>query len=212
MGTAPTDVTNLSTRQRILREASLLFATKGYHGTSTREIAAAVGIQQPSLFHHFESKDAIMVELIAFDLDEPVAVAERQAAADGSPALRFYRYLVWDIAFLCSSPYNLSSIEMVRTDPNFASAGQRFNRIAQARESMIAQAVAAGEFIEIDPTFAQQAILWMITGTVTEVSGEPTDRAREIARQLASFALRALLKNPSQLEEIQTIASTDDPQ
>ena len=118
MGTAPTDVTGLSTRQRILREASLLFATKGYHGTSTREIAAAVGIQQPSLFHHFESKDTIMAELIAFDLDEPVAVAERcKAAADGSPAVRLYRYLVWDIAFLCSSPYNLSSIEAVRTNP-----------------------------------------------------------------------------------------------
>ena len=212
MGTAPTDVTGLSTRQRILREASLLFATKGYHGTSTREIAAAVGIQQPSLFHHFESKDTIMAELIAFDLDEPVAVAEREAAADGSPAVRLYRYLVWDIAFLCSSPYNLSSIEAVRTDPAFASAGHRFRRIAEARESMIAQAVTAGEFIEIDPTFAQQAILWMITGTVTEVSGEPDDRAREIAHQLASFALRALLKHPSQLEEIQAIASTNDPE
>jgi len=210
MATTPTDIADLSTRQRILREASLLFATKGYHGTSTREIAAAVGIQQPSLFHHFESKDAIMTELIAFDLDEPVAVAERQATADGSPALRFYRYLVWDIAFLCRSPYNLSSIETVRRDPAFTSAEHRFSRIAAARESMIAQAVAAGEFIDIDPTFAQQAILWMITGTVTEVSGQPADRAETIARQLAGFALRALLTNPSQLEEIQAIASTDD--
>ena len=210
MGTASPDLTDLSTRQRILREASLLFATKGYHGTSTREIAAAVGIQQPSLFHHFESKDAIMSELIAFDLDEPVAIAEREAAADGSPAIRLYRYLVWDIAFLCSSPYNLSSIETVRTDPAFASAGERFKRIAAARETMITQAVAAGEFIEIDPTFAQQAILWMITGTVTEVSGETDDRAREIAHQLASFALRALLKDPSQLKEIQAIASTNN--
>jgi AcrR family transcriptional regulator len=212
MGIGPGNDTDLSTRERILREASLLFATKGYHGTSTREIAAAVGIQQPSLFHHFGSKDAIMDELIAFDLDEPVAVAEREAGAAGSPALRLYRYLVWDVAFLCSSPYNLASIETMRDDPGFASAGLRFGRIAEARESMITQAIAAGEFTPIDPTFAQKAIMWLVTGTLTEASDQSEERAQSIAHQLASFALRALLKDPSQLAEIQAIASTDNPE
>jgi AcrR family transcriptional regulator len=49
----------IATRERILREASRLFATRGYYGSSTRDIAAAVGIQQPSLFHHFPHKQAI---------------------------------------------------------------------------------------------------------------------------------------------------------
>src|SRR5581483_2006845 len=44
------------TRERILYEASNLFAREGYHGTTTREIAAAVGVRQPSLFYHFPSK------------------------------------------------------------------------------------------------------------------------------------------------------------
>ena len=209
--TAATNSDELTTRQRILREASLLFAQKGYHGTSTREIATAVGIQQPSLFHHFESKDAIMAELIAFDLDEPVAVAEREAIAEGSPAVRFYRYLVWDIAFLCRSPYNLSSIETVRDDPAFASAGVRFHRLAAARESMIGEAIAAGEFIDIDPAFAQQTILWMIQGTISEMTGEPEQRATEVAHQVASFAVRALLADPSRLDEVRAIATTEEP-
>ena len=53
-----------TTRERILTEASRLFAERGYDGTSTRQIADAVGIRQPSLFHHFASKQAIMEELL----------------------------------------------------------------------------------------------------------------------------------------------------
>jgi AcrR family transcriptional regulator len=212
MPTTASNIEELTTRQRILREASLLFAKKGYHGTSTREIANAVGIQQPSLFHHFNSKDAIMAELIAFDLDEPVAVAEREAAATGSPAVRFYRYLLWDIAFLCRSPYNLSSIESVRADPTFTSADRRFRRLATARETMIRDAITTREFVEIDPTFAQQAILWMIQGTLSEVSGETPDRANDIADQLASFAMRALLADPTQLDDIRAIATNRGPE
>ena len=107
LGSEAVESGSVTTRQRILRVASALFAQKGYHGTSTREIATAVGIQQPSLFHHFESKEAIMSELIDFDLDEPLAVAEREAAATGSPAVRLFRYLAWDVEYLCESPYNL---------------------------------------------------------------------------------------------------------
>ena len=102
-----------STRERILREASRLFARKGYHGTSTREIAAAVEIQQPSLFFHFGTKRDIMSELIDVDHGESSAVADREAAGEGSAALRLYRYLIWDIAFICRCPYDLTSIESV---------------------------------------------------------------------------------------------------
>ena len=47
-----------STRGRILLEASLLFAQRGFFGTSTRDIADAVRIRQPSLFHHDRSGSA----------------------------------------------------------------------------------------------------------------------------------------------------------
>ena len=44
-------------------EASHLFAVRGYFGTSTRDIADAVGLRQPSLFFHFPSKQAIVEQL-----------------------------------------------------------------------------------------------------------------------------------------------------
>ncbi len=50
-------------REHILAEALRLFAERGVFQVSTREIASAVGISQPSLYAHFKSRDEIAIEL-----------------------------------------------------------------------------------------------------------------------------------------------------
>jgi len=46
----------MSRRNELTRLAARLFAEKGYHGTSIGDVAAAMGVQKGSLYHHIESK------------------------------------------------------------------------------------------------------------------------------------------------------------
>ncbi|MGO8949062.1 MAG: TetR family transcriptional regulator [Ktedonobacterales bacterium] len=52
-----------STRQRILDTALRLFATKGYEGTSMRDIAATAGCSLGLAYRYFASKEEMVLEL-----------------------------------------------------------------------------------------------------------------------------------------------------
>ncbi|MBM9576847.1 TetR/AcrR family transcriptional regulator [Leptospira sp. 201903070] len=46
-----------NSRERILEGAAIAFSKKGFHGTSLREISKECGLEQPSIYHHFHSKE-----------------------------------------------------------------------------------------------------------------------------------------------------------
>ena len=56
----------MSTRERIVYEALVLFSKKGYSDVYVAEIASAVGIKAPSLYKHFKSKRDIFDECVKF--------------------------------------------------------------------------------------------------------------------------------------------------
>src|SRR4029450_6438826 len=62
-------------REEILSTAAEMFASSGLR-TSLREIADRCGILPGSLYHHFESKEAIIVELVRRYRDELDQVAK----------------------------------------------------------------------------------------------------------------------------------------
>lgn len=67
-------------RLQIIADASTLFAARGFHATSLREIAERVGISKSTLLHHFSSKEELLGAVIArrdatFDLRSEFAVA-----------------------------------------------------------------------------------------------------------------------------------------
>lgn len=61
--------TVIESRQEILRVAARLFQQRGYHATSMNDVAAALKLSKGGLYHHFQSKDEILFELMSHALD-----------------------------------------------------------------------------------------------------------------------------------------------
>ncbi len=53
-----------SVRERILAAAVQLFAQYGYHAATMRDIARISGIQAASIYYHYASKQALLVEIM----------------------------------------------------------------------------------------------------------------------------------------------------
>ena len=73
--TAPSD-----RRLELTRAAARLFAERGYQGTSLADLAEALGVQKPSLYHHIDSKEDLLWE-VAWEGAEAF-----HAGLDGVPA------------------------------------------------------------------------------------------------------------------------------
>ena len=59
----------MATLDDIVSAAAKVFRTKGYHAATVRDIAEEVGILKGSLYHHFESKEALLYLVVK----EPIA-------------------------------------------------------------------------------------------------------------------------------------------
>jgi TetR/AcrR family transcriptional regulator len=198
--------------EEILFAAAQLFAARGFSATSTRAIAAAAGLRQPSLFHWFPTKESILERLLETSLAPSLAFAERVAAEETPAAVRLYRILRFDVRHLCAYPYDPTAILL---SPE--SRTPRFKRFWAERERLIAilrglieAGQAEGALAPADPHVAVHAVLAMNEGSLAwyRRGGRLTPEATSAA--LADLAMRALLRDAGALDGIRTAAGEDE--
>lgn len=110
-------------RDRILAHAAVLFASKGVAGTTVREIADEVGILSGSLYYHFESKEAMVDEILSPYLAE-LRQRYAEALAIGSSARDRLRGLVR--ASLEAAAAHPQATEIYQSDANYLRGLDRF--------------------------------------------------------------------------------------
>jgi AcrR family transcriptional regulator len=71
------------TERSIYEAAVKLIAARGYHGTSQRAIADAVGLQMSSLYHYFASKQDLLLEVMVRPMRDLISVVEQSVAQAG---------------------------------------------------------------------------------------------------------------------------------
>ena len=120
-------------RRLILDHAARLLRSNGYHQTSLREIAEAVGIRKASLYHHFRSKEEI-VEAVVNDgvrfVHEAVSAA-LAAAGPAEPRRRLEAAIAAHLSALHGhSDYTCASIKVFSFGENPTPEGVRSTRRA----------------------------------------------------------------------------------
>jgi AcrR family transcriptional regulator len=82
--------TVVDSRQEILRTAARLFQQRGYDATSMNDVAAALKLSKGGLYHHFQSKDEILFEIMdhAMELTEGRVLAPVRGIANPEERLR----------------------------------------------------------------------------------------------------------------------------
>jgi AcrR family transcriptional regulator len=80
----------VDSRQEILRTAARLFQQRGYDATSMNDVAAALKLSKGGLYHHFQSKDEILFEIMnhAMELTQERVINPVKAIAEPMPRLR----------------------------------------------------------------------------------------------------------------------------
>lgn len=156
-------------RGEILTKAASLFAKQGISATTVREIADAVGILSGSLYHHFESKEEMVHEIIAAYLEDLYERYRAVADANADP-LECLEALIR--TSFDSLETHASACEIYQNDHNYVSRLPNYaalRRVSQSTQRIwldtITAGVATGELRDdVDPTvfyrFLRDAI-WM---------------------------------------------------
>jgi AcrR family transcriptional regulator len=83
----------LPTSKRLLVSAASLFSEKGFAGTTTRELSDAIGVQKSSLYHHIDSKEALLFDLCKSTLADVSTVIRKALGLGGDAGEKLRRVL-----------------------------------------------------------------------------------------------------------------------
>ncbi|GAC81350.1 DNA-binding transcriptional regulator, AcrR family [Gordonia malaquae] len=108
------------TRQRLLDGAMASFADHGFHGTSTRHIAAAAGMSPAAVYVHYSSKEELLYEISRKGHRELLEIVQAAAALDADATTRL-RTLVRDFIVYHAQNHASSRVvnyEFTRLEPD----------------------------------------------------------------------------------------------
>ena len=189
-------VTTRNSRADVVRAAGRLFADRGYHGTSMRDLGKELGLLGSSLYSHVDSKQDLLVEVVEEGARLFESSAEAALAVGGSAPERLRALIRGHVNVV------VDNIEVARTFLNEARMldDEHRGRILAARDhyeqafrTVIREGAKEGSFrSDADPKTSSIFILSMLNAVERWYDPDgPLDRNALVDR-LNEFALTAL--------------------
>ncbi|ETT28435.1 transcriptional regulator, MerR family [Rhodococcus aetherivorans] len=154
-----------STLPKPLEAALEAFAERGYDGTSIREIAARAGLSVPGLYHHYPSKQALLVSLTTAVMGDLLDRSRRALAEAGPTASERFDAVVESLLRFHMFRRNqafVASTEMRSMEPDSRKAYIALRDEQQRMlDEIVRDGVTSGEFGTEFPEDASRAVTTM---------------------------------------------------
>jgi AcrR family transcriptional regulator len=153
-------------RRLIIESAAQLFSRRGFSGTTTREIARAVGISEATVFKHFATKEDLYTAIIEAKAQTQEILETVSPVAEGKDDAAFLRTLAHEMITRTTKDSTLMRLLFFSALEGHTLADLFFRRRVQALDDFlaryIADRVASGAFRTIDPVMAAWNFIGMI--------------------------------------------------
>ena len=200
-------------REQILQAAARLFTTKGYSGTGTREIATAVGLEQPSLFHWFRRKEDIFAELLDRTVSPALAASDLLDACSSNEQ-RLYVLARRDVGNLVAGAVNLAALQLLpeARAPEFAQFWVRREELRQRYCDLIKGLADEKRLVLGDTELATSVVFGLVESVITwyERGGELSRDS--VADSVALSVVRSCVVRPSSERTLRSAAQAVLPE
>jgi len=183
--------------EQIFAEAVRIFREKGYHATSMRNIADAVGLQKASLYHYIPSKEALLFKIFERSSGALTQQLEAISASRDSPPDKLRRAIESHLIALCDQLdiYTVYLSERrALTDRYHAKVRAEGEKHARLIEQILQEGIARRDFRVMDTKMVALAILGMCNWLYQWYAPDGRLTPRQIAAIFAEVVIGGLAR------------------
>ncbi|MFF0147894.1 TetR family transcriptional regulator [Amycolatopsis sulphurea] len=179
----------------LYEHATRLFAERGFAGTSLQDIADALGITRPALYHYVKSKDELLAKLVTEVTSGPLDELNALAAQHADPVDTLRRIVAVLVGRRATQPERFRLL--IRSEAELpAELTEAYDTDRRAVLKTIAgvidDGVRAGSFRPVDARVAALGVLGMCNWVAWWFHPGGRDTAEGVTEQLADMAVGAL--------------------
>jgi AcrR family transcriptional regulator len=182
-----------ASQTRLLEAAVESFAARGFHGTTTRDIATAAGMSPAAVYVHHRSKEDLLHLISRRGHERTLRLVQDAIASRDEPADQLRAFVR---AFAAHHARNHTTARIVNyelaalTDPHLAEVAAVRRAIEHEVRSLVERGVEAGAFDVPDPPMTALALLSLGIDVARWYRDEGSWTPEDVADHYADLALR----------------------
>ena len=180
-------------RARLLDSAATAFAERGFHATTTRDIASAAGMSPAAVYVHYKTKQDLLAQISLTGHEQTLALVKDAVAGAAKPTDQLAG-VVRQFAISHArgnTSARVVNYELAALDPGPAAEVRELRRAISAEiRALVERGVADGSFDCLEPRIAATAILSLGIDVARWYREDRTWSPEDLGDAYAAIALR----------------------